>query len=117
MTTTTKQKELRTPVTKLSMEDKSQESNTASTNKTTGSRRAASPGSSKPAAARQLEDIWKKDSASGSPERRRNGISSSQFIELWLIHRKQDLVATMMLMTADWVTASREPDSSVGDRA
>jgi hypothetical protein len=29
----------------------------------------------------------------------------------------QDLVATMMLMTVDWVMANREPDSSVGDQA
>ena len=84
MTTTTTPKELpvRQPVTKLSMEDKSQESNTGTTNKTTGSPRAASPGSTKPAASRQLEDIWKKDPASGSPERRRNGNLSSQFTGL-----------------------------------
>jgi len=65
------------------MEDKSHDqSNTATTNKTTGSPRANSPGSSNPATARQLEDIWKKDSTSASPERRRNGIYSSQFNEL-----------------------------------
>jgi len=83
MTTTSTQKEIpakAAALTNINMEDKSQE--TTATNKTTGSPRANSPGSNKPAAARQLEDIWKKEPSSGSPERRRNGIYSSQFNEL-----------------------------------
>jgi len=84
LTTTNSHKDIPgNPVKKINMEDKSQDqSNPATTNKTTGSPRANSPGSNKPAAARQLEDIWKKEPSSGSPERRRNGIYSSQFNEL-----------------------------------
>jgi len=82
MTTNSHKDIPRNPVQNINMEDKSQDQNNpATTNKTTGSPRTNSPGSNKPAAAR-LEDIWKKEPSSGSPERRRNGIFSSQFNEL-----------------------------------
>lgn len=83
---TTSQKEIPAAITKISMEDKSQENSV--TNKTTGSPRSLSPGT-KPAV-RGLEDIWKEPPTTGSSqpsaERRHNGI----------LHRNPSLPANIL---------------------
>lgn len=73
---TTTQKEIpaiTAAVTKINMEDKSQEN--SATNKTTGSPQSSSPGT-KPAV-RGIEDIWKETPTTGptqpGAERRHNG--------------------------------------------
>lgn len=83
MTTTQKEILAKTAaITKLNMEDKSQEPSVTTTNKTPP--RSVSPGANKPAV-RGIEDIWKEitpiTTTQPGVERRRNGSNS-----VWSIH-------------------------------
>ena len=78
MTTTQKEILAKTAaITKLNMEDKSQETSVTTTNKTPP--RSVSPGTNKPAV-RGIEDIWKETTPTTTTqpgaERRRNGSNS-----------------------------------------